>query len=211
MVIKDEILVNIPTRVVDIFHRWRDVLYNEVVFGMPESQLHSYAHTERVLLHALIVGFEIFGDDPVSLEILAHASLFHDTRRWDEYLDTGHGARGAVAYKQFCDSHEWCKYHPESAYLMRYHDLDDEIGIENIRKDFKDSSDHVISLYNVFKDADALDRWRLGSLGLDPRFLRTAPAKSAVDFARELVSKTMPPDLLSEIDAMVRRSMNNRE
>ena len=198
----------LPTCVVESFQKWRDVLYRDVDFGMPDSRLHSYAHTERVLLHALAVGYEVFGENPENLEILAHASLFHDTRRQDEYLDTGHGARGAVAYKKFCESHPWCKYHPESAYLMRYHDLDDKIGIENIRKDFNDNSDHVVKLYSVFKDADALDRWRLGSLGLDPKFLRTDSAKSKVNFARALVRATMPSDFLEEIDRLVRKSMN---
>ena len=50
---------------------------------------------------------------------------------------------------------------------MRYHDLDDKVGIEAIRKAFPENHERVEKLYAIFKDADALDRWRLGRWGLD--------------------------------------------
>lgn len=41
---------------------------------------------------------------------------------------------------------------------MRYHDLDDSKGVEAIRKAFGKDADRVVRLYEIFKDADALDR-----------------------------------------------------
>ena len=42
-------------------------------------------------------------------------------------------------------------------------------------------------LYKIFKDADALDRFRLSANGLDIKFLRTEEAKGMVTFAKNLI------------------------
>lgn len=210
MLIDDAILKHTHPEVADLFRRWQQYLYRDVDFNMPYSEIHSYAHTERVLLHALSLGHDIMGNDPEALDILAHAALFHDTRRQDDYLDTGHGARGAVAYEQHCASHPALTFHPESTFLMRYHDLDDTEGIKSIRKHFGHKADRVLRLYSIFKDADALDRWRLGSCGLDPKFLRNKAAKKRVEDARLLVEQTTDPERLDRIDRLVRSTMSDR-
>lgn len=87
----------------DMFLQWRDFLYSRVTFNLPDSEIHAAGHCERVLLYALIIGHEIFGNNRYVLTALAHAAVFHDTRRQDDSLDTGHGARAAVYYRQFCD------------------------------------------------------------------------------------------------------------
>ncbi len=46
---------------------------------------------------------------------------------------------------------------------------------------------NAVLLYQIFKDADALDRFRLAPDNLDVRYLRTAPSKEMVDFARDLL------------------------
>lgn len=191
----------------DEFLRWDDYMDKNVVFNMAESKIHAKPHCERVLLYALIMGKKIFGDDRDALTALAHASIFHDTRRQDDYLDTGHGARAAVYYRQFCEQHPEMHYYPEAAYLMRYHDLNDNKGREAIIRDFGNDAQRVLKLYDIFKDADALDRWRLGRHGLDPKYLRTPEAKSLIRYARHIVDETMPKDLLQEIETEVDRLM----
>lgn len=211
MVITDEILKTVSPAVADTFRRWQSLLYDRVDFNMPQSRLHSYAHTERVLLHALNLASAIYGDSgSLPMEILAHAALFHDTRRQDEYLDRGHGARGAVAYGEFCKRNSDMVYHPEAAYLMRYHDIDDAIGRDRIVKELGDDADATLSLYAIFKDADALDRGRLGSLGLDEKYLRTDAARASVNFANRLVAETVDPVFLQKIDRLVRSSLSCR-
>lgn len=202
----------LPASAVKAFLKWADFLYKDVEFNMPDSPLHARAHCERVLLHALTMAVREFGeDDAEALEILAQASVFHDTRRQDEYLDTGHGARAAVYYTDFCRaSEEKVKFHPETVLLMRYHDLDDSCGIEAIRKEFPESHDRVEKLYAVFKDADALDRWRLGRRGLDEKFLRTPSSRRLVESARQLVIATMDPEILAYFDDLIEKIHNEK-
>ena len=178
------------------FVQWDGFMHRRLKFHMADSLFHAAPHCERVLLYALILGEDIFREKTDLLDILAHASVFHDTRRHDDDLDTGHGARAALYYEQFCRDNRDIEFHPESAYLMRYHDLDDSVGIEAIRKRFGEESDRVLTLYAIFKDADALDRWRLGSHGLDPSFLRTDPAKHMTLYSLRIVCATTSPEML---------------
>lgn len=207
MIIPRETIMAQAPEVAGGFDRWASYMWDFVDFNMPDSPIHAKPHCERVLLHALRIASRLMPADAEAAEILAHAAIFHDTRRFDEYLDTGHGARAAVGYEDFCRRHPELTYHREAAYLMRYHDLDDSKGLAAIRRDFGDDSPRVELLYAVFKDSDALDRWRLGSRGLDPRYLRTSQARDDVGFARDLVVMTMDPGFLAEIDLLVRRSM----
>ena len=166
---------------------------------------------ERVLLYVLILGADILGADNDALDILAHAAIFHDTRRQDDYLDIGHGARAAVYYEQFCQDNDNIEFHPESVALMRYHDLDDTVGKEAIQMHFGTEESRVQSLYDIFKDADALDRWRLGGRGLDPKYLRTDKAKILTDYSHRIVKETIPGELLDKIDNTVREMMEQHE
>lgn len=203
---------HLPENARSLFLKWGQFMHDNIRFNMPDSPLHAMNHCERVMLHALTIGALEFGDDDTeALEILAHASAFHDTRRLDEYSDTGHGARAAVHYEEFCNlSDGSVTFHPETVYLMRYHDLDDSKGIEAIRRDFPDSAERVEKLYAIFKDADALDRWRLGRWGLDQRFLRTESARELVGTARELVGETMDPEILDYYDRLIDDLMKKR-
>ena len=93
---------------------------------------------------------------------------------------------------------------------MRYHDLDDTLGIEAIRRDFPDRAGRVEKLYAIFKDADALDRWRLGRWGLDEKYLRTASARTLVQTARNLVTDTMDPAILAHYDCLMDEIMSKK-
>ena len=201
MIVPSDEISRLPSTVKTLFLRWTDVMDIRVRFNMPDSELHAAAHCERVLLYALLAGNEIYADDAGALEILAHAAIFHDTCRQDEYLDTGHGARAAVYYSKFCDTFKDIEFHNESAYLMRYHDLDDNDGRKAIACAFPVCSDKVAQFYSIFKDADALDRWRLGRYGLDTRYLRTDAARSLTGYARNITEQTVPVELRKSIEA----------
>lgn len=207
MVIPECVIEKCPPIVKVLYRKWVQYMYDRIQFNRPDSPIHAMEHCERVLLFALLIGEQIYGNDPESLTSLAHASIFHDTRRLDDYLDTGHGARASVYYMKFTCNNDDIDYYPEAEYMMRYHDLNDAIGVKSIAKRFGDGSDRVGMLYAIFKDADALDRWRLGRHGLDPRYLRTEPAKSLVDYACQLVSVTVPSDWLKKIEAEVDRTL----
>lgn len=193
------------------FLQWRDILYHRVKFNMPDSEIHAAAHCERVLLYALIIGEQIFGDNEKMLTALAHASVFHDTRRQDEYLDTGHGARAAVYYRQFCKENPEMEYMPEAALMMKYHDIEDKRGKAGISKEYTGALPTMLKLYDIFKDADALDRWRLGAKGFDTRYLRTGPAKKMTEYSKRIVEETMDPELLKRITEEVARTIAENE
>lgn len=174
-----------------LFEYWDAFFDGKVRFNRPFSKIHGPGHCRRVLLHALAVGEAELGHNIEALEILAQASVFHDTRRLNEGPDTGHGARAAAYYREYCAAHPEVTFHPETVLLIRYHDLNDRKGIEAIRKQFGNDSPEVERMYAIFKDADALDRHRLGPYGLDPLYLRTPAARGRVDFAKQLVDETV--------------------
>lgn len=212
MKIPERYLEGQPDIVVRLFRKWRDFMYSGAVrYSRGDSCVHGMDHYERVLFHALTVGHDIFGADENALESLAQAAVWHDSRRQDEYLDTGHGARAAVYYTDYCREHPEIKLHAAVPYMMRYHDLDDTVGADAIKKRFGVDAPRVLKMYEVFKDADALDRWRLGSRGLDPKYLRTPSARQKVDEARELVNSTVDPCVLEDIEEEVRRNWTNDE
>lgn len=193
------------------YHRWNALYDRDVVFNRPKSVIHAYDHCRRVLVHALALGEAVFGaDDKDALEILAHAAVFHDTRRQDEYLDTGHGARAAAYYREYCQGHKDMPWHEETEYLMRYHDLDDERGIRAIDKRFGSKAERVKTLYAIFKDADALDRFRLGPFGLDPLYLRMPQSRRRVAMARRMVEETMDKKAYADICRRVADVMSKR-
>ena len=64
--------------------------------------------------------------------------------------------------------------------VMAFHDRDDVLGEAALTE-----QKSGILLYHIFKDADALDRFRLGPNGLDIRYLRTAEGKSLYRYAEQ--------------------------
>lgn len=169
------------------FRRWAEYMYEHVPFNMPDSHFHAHAHCERVLLYALLLADKILPGDEEAQTILAHAAVFHDSRRKDDNRDTGHGARAAVFYETFCREHPELLYRPEVACIMRWHDREDSLGREAIEQEFANRAARVAQLFAIFKDADALDRWRLGRFGLDINRLRSDEAAQLAGFSRTLV------------------------
>lgn len=182
-----------------------------------DLDIHTQGHCERVLMHALRIGEarHVTGGQMLAL---AHASIFHDTRRKDNYLDVGHGARAAEYYKKvapplvrrahlappqigegndYTDKQSLC-FLPETYAAIWYHDRDDELGEKYIREHFSTETEReeALEVYRIFKDADALDRLRLGTWCLDEKFLRTPEAKTMIPFAQRLVELTIPHDEL---------------
>lgn len=191
MKISEIIIRSLPDDINEFFLYWRSFLEENISFNLVESDIHTREHAERVLLYALLIGSQILGNNPEALTALAHAAIFHDTKRLDDWLDVGHGARAADYYMMFCKMNTNITF-LDSAYLvMKYHDCDDRYGKEAISRICTDNAEHVIQLYQIFKDADALDRFRLGETALNIHFLRNKAAIELVDFAKEIVKQTI--------------------
>lgn len=166
-----------------VYNRWNDYMRENIDFWLPDSELHTKNHCSRVLLLALCLGYEK-GLSDEELDVLGMAAIFHDARRLDDGIDKGHGRRAAEYYKEYCQNNNLF-YDERTYYITYYHDQEDSLGLSEIKKS-KTFGHRAILLYQIFKDADALDRFRLGPEGLDVNFLRTEEAKELVDFAKEL-------------------------
>ncbi|MCD8316967.1 MAG: hypothetical protein LUB61_06160 [Eggerthellaceae bacterium] len=167
------------------FETWDEFLMEEVQFNEFGSVKHAKSHPERVLLTALLIG-RLKGLDEKALDTLATAAVFHDSRRCDDMYDVGHGDRAAEYYREYAKDHGM-DFDERAFLIMKYHDRDDEDGIRAIAGRFG-KDDGALLLYDVFKDADGLDRIRLGKGELDPKYLRTDEAKGMLDFAAELLA-----------------------
>lgn len=185
------IIDNLSEQVRRPFIYWTKYMEDNLSFNLIDSGIHAKSHSERVLLYALTIGEKILGHAKTDLCILAHAAIFHDTRRNDDWLDVGHGSRAASYYMKYCEINNDITFMTPASLIMKYHDRDDKTGINAITRYVPDDVERTIRLYRIFKDADALDRFRLGPDGLDARFIRNQEAKLLVDFARDLVKRTM--------------------
>ena len=165
--------------------KWNQFLSEKIEFWMKTSEKHTKEHCSRVLLYALFIASQMdLSDDET--EVLCMASVFHDSRRQDDWYDVGHGQRAAEYYREYCRQSEIreIRYDPRCYDIMYYHDRDDEIGIAAMET--QGSLENEVLLYWIFKDSDALDRFRLGPNGLDVAFLRTEAAKSLYPYAKHL-------------------------
>lgn len=170
-----------PLRV--CFERWRRFLERELTFSHSESVCHTTEHVERVLLFALLLGreLEVSSED---LDALALCSVFHDTRRHDDDLDVGHGDRAAAYYREYAAAHG-LNLDERVARIVARHDRQDRISEEKFREEGAD--DETLLLYRIFKDADAIDRYRFGPKALNERYLRTSAARSLLPVLRPFV------------------------
>lgn len=191
MKVPEIIIHSFPEYIKKPFLYWKSYLEKNISFNLADSDMHTREHAERVLLYALLIGGQILGNVPDKLTVLAHAAIFHDTRRLDDWLDVGHGARAAAYYLKFCEINTNINYLNSAYLIMKYHDRDDSYGEDAISRTCKDEAEHVIQLYRIFKDADALDRFRLGPSALDICFLRNNASMRLVNFAREIVKRTV--------------------
>lgn len=166
------------------YELWNNFMEENVEFWLPDSEWHTKAHSARVLLLALLIGYQK-GLGAEELEKLGVMAVFHDSRRLDDGVDQGHGRRAAEYYKDYC--REQNLYFDDHVYhIIYYHDQDDTIGLAEIEK-FTAISERGELLYQIFKDADALDRFRLGPEALNEKFLRTKEAYKLVNFAKNLL------------------------
>ncbi len=203
MNISETIISEQAPRVRRLFVQWMNYMEQRVEFWeIPGNiDIHTQGHCERVLLHALRIGEERVLDDR-SMTALAHAAIFHDTRRRDNYLDVGHGGRASQYYRRYCAEGN-LDFLPEAYEAMKFHDRDDELGNRLIRQKGGGMAEAWLEVYHVFKDADALDRLRLGTWCLDERYLRTPEAKRMIPFAQTIVNQTTDPVELERVYRLV--------
>lgn len=142
-------------------------------FVTDEQGVHGKAHTLRVLLLCLLLAKQM-GLSIKKTELLATAAIYHDTCRQHDGVDDVHGYDAMQYYKENVR-----RPHPIVEFLIEYHAIDDRFGYRELNNnpDLSDKSETVKMLFEIFKDADALDRVRFGIQHLDLGYLRTEEAK----------------------------------
>lgn len=186
--------MNIPTLVRERYKIWSRFLTEQVGFSLQHSQQHTKEHCARVLLFCLLFA-QRENLSEQDADALAMAACFHDSRRINDGLDIGHGHRAAKYYCTWCAEHEYV-LDARVVFIMAYHEQNDKLGKAALQRKFPDDPNAVL-LYQLFKDADALDRFRLGPEGLDVNYLRTSYAKELVEFSQTLL-RIGPERVLSE-------------
>ncbi len=132
-------------------------------FAKEPHGIHGIGHEARVVIWGQVLSVLVADEGmTVDADAIGWAAAIHDTQRWDDGGDPGHGARAA----------KWIRKNPRIlprevnletvAYLCKWHFPSDHMAPE------------MTPELMVFKDADALDRWRIGDL--DSRYFRTAAA-----------------------------------
>ncbi|MDW8802369.1 HD domain-containing protein [Clostridium sp. A1-XYC3] len=182
-VMKDPICQPVERR----YKKWYEFMEQNIQFWLKDSVKHTKEHCARVLLLSLVIAYQI-GLSYEEMDALSMAAIFHDSRRLDDWLDKGHGKRAAEYYADYCCEHDM-PFDEQTYYIMYYHDQDDTIGLSEIAK-APIVSERCMLLYKIFKDADGLDRFRLGPGGLDVNMLRTEEAHKLVDFAKYFLQKS---------------------
>lgn len=159
------------------------------------SLLHGVMHTYRVMLHVLRLG--LITGNIAEAKIAFFAAYIHDMARKHDGYCTQHGTDAA--------NHK----------LPRYEDLFIKNGATQIDLLSIGKACAMHSLGNelqradpdwltvaLLKDADALDRIRLGEDDLNVSYLRFRESHDQIDFARKLYSQTQKMPLYSFVDIL---------
>ncbi len=143
-------------------------------FQMSPTGIHGIGHETRVLILAELLGRARQHKEIIEPEILRWAAITHDTQRTNDGIDSQHGERAAIWVS---NNFPHLEQIDGIAYVNRWHVPDDQFAPK------------MTPELKVFKDADGLDRWRLGDLCTD--FLRTEEAKEITEIARYLADVSM--------------------
>lgn len=173
-------------------------LLQEDAFKNPQG-IHGVLHMKRVLLHCLSLSNAI-GLPENERGVLVLTAVYHDIGRTHDYRCTEHG-KWSVEKKNerfmpddYLTVNEWGEWDMSSLtddevevmeFLMTHHCRHDkDAEAELMKMEEGEKKEMIQRLFPIFKDADALDRVRIGDL--DASFLRTSEAKQRLRFAQDV-------------------------
>jgi HD superfamily phosphodiesterase len=139
---------------------------------------HGIGHTRRVLYLAINIA-EKYDLSEKDKKVLAFACCYHDIGRTNDWTDDSHGAKSTekVLYLRLNEKHNLSDDDLKRALeLITFHSLDDEMWV-------KTGVD--LLMYQILKDADALDRLRFDDL--DTKYLRLSESKEMIGLELSLL------------------------
>lgn len=165
-----------------LYHHYEKRLKAEY-FYRPQG-IHGLMHTRRVLLLNIIIS-RLEGSSPRQQNILCTAALYHDIGRINDNVDPQHGREGFRKAQDLgllagVDSSEL----PLLKYIMENHSISDRQARQQLPHYGLANPEESQYLFDIFKDADGLDRVRINDL--DSRQLRTEGGQKLIMVARQL-------------------------
>ena len=149
--------------------------------------IHGIEHAYKVLL----ITQELGKLEKLSVnqqELLEFCAIFHDIGRVNDYADSTHGIRSIYKLKQN-QFFGLTKFDNElTKYIIENHCITDNIAFHNINNYDFDENEEALYLLKIFKDADNLDRFRIGDF--DPSYLRMLNSHKLIAFAEELNTRS---------------------
>lgn len=173
--------------IIDQYNYYKSLLDRSWFFD-PDG-VHGLLHTKRVLLLSLIISYmEDLSDEDT--EILAYCSIVHDIGRIDDSCDDLHGKRSVDKLIEKDLYTDW--FYKDDLEIIKYiiksHSISDKKAEEAIWGEEIEDKKRATELLKAFKDADNLDRVRIGDL--DTQYLRTSSAKKlplvAIQFLKNI-------------------------
>lgn len=169
----------------DIYNKFAGRL-KEDYFCRPFG-IHGLSHTRRVLMLTLILANKL-GLDTRQTSLLCTCALYHDIGRTNDNFDPRHGyeswkklqAKGLINFDTE-DDIQLIKF------IIENHCIDDKTALNNLNQYKISDKNEAELLFNIFKDADGLDRIRINDLDINR--LRTSFAKKLPLVARELLQE----------------------
>ncbi len=142
-----------------------------------DSWLHGVDHMARVfVLQELICNRLEQQGESINREAIRWAAMAHDVGRLDDGIDPKHGERSAAWIKEHFSDQISPELLDMVTYIVHWHVPND------------DEAPVMTTELAVLKDADGLDRVRLGDF--DASFLRTTAALELVDTAKRLYEES---------------------
>lgn len=143
-----------------------------------KSVLHGPAHMIRVFILQELICQQLEKEGTqIDREATRWAASVHDIGRVDDGNDLEHGRRSAEWMKQNAPADMSPETLDTATYIVHWHvPHDDEAPV-------------MTTELKILKDADGLDRVRLGDF--DERYLRTDAAKNLIEPARELYEASL--------------------
>ena len=169
-----------PHELIDKYFEYRE--YIREYTCLKDGSDHGKLHLVRVLLLGLILleyEYDDYFDEMTDYDIdtLCTALSFHDIGRTNDAEDEKHGRDSFIKLSEVSGLPDYDKQ--TVSMLMEYHCLDDKLFHERYGKSV---------LFDIMKDADALDRVRFRIKELDVNFLRGENSWKYVPVAVQLVS-----------------------
>ena len=156
------------------------------------SVVHGVSHTQRVHVHVQrLAGALGWGAGDTDLALCA--ALWHDIGRLDDGIDPEHGARSVARIEHLGLSRALTPAEKRIVHFaVRYHPLPDNALADTEETLWPDAVRAVRVLW-LLKDADALDRVRLGwGEAADPQMLRHEETRRLLPFAGALYAALGP-------------------